>query len=55
MKSIAVYQKYVKYLALPGLALVTAGLLAGLVAGWTPLPAGLLIGGIGPTGCGAGL
>ena len=47
MKSIAVYQKYVKYLALPGLALVTAGLLAGLVAGWTPLPAGLLIGGIG--------
>jgi ABC-type uncharacterized transport system involved in gliding motility auxiliary subunit len=47
MKSIAVYQKYVKYLALPGLALVTAGLLAGLVAGWTPLPTGLLIGGIG--------
>jgi hypothetical protein len=29
MKSIAAYQKYVKYLALPGLALVTAGLLAG--------------------------
>jgi ABC-type uncharacterized transport system involved in gliding motility auxiliary subunit len=47
MKSVVAYQKYVKYLALPGLALVTAGLLAGLVAGWTPLPTGLLIGGIG--------
>ena len=47
MKSIVTYQKYLKYLALPGLALVTAGLLAGLVAGWTPLPIGLLIGGIG--------
>jgi ABC-type uncharacterized transport system involved in gliding motility auxiliary subunit len=47
MKSFAVYQKYLKYLALPGLALVTAGLLAGVVAGWTLLPAGLLVGGIG--------
>lgn len=47
MKSIVDYQKYVKFLALPGLALVTAGLLAGLVAGWSPLPTGLLIGGIG--------
>jgi ABC-type uncharacterized transport system involved in gliding motility auxiliary subunit len=47
MKSVTAYQKYVKYLALPGLALVTAGLLAGLLAGWTPLPTGLLIGGIG--------
>ncbi|MGB6013916.1 MAG: Gldg family protein, partial [Nodosilinea sp.] len=47
MKSLAAYQKYLKYLALPGLALVTAGLIAGIVAGWTLLPAGLLIGGIG--------
>lgn len=47
MKSFAAYQKYLKYLALPGLALVTAGLIAGFVAGWTLLPAGLLIGGIG--------
>lgn len=47
MKSLAAYQKYLKYLALPGLALVTAGLIAGVVAGWTLLPAGLLVGGIG--------
>ena len=47
MKSFSVYQKYLKYLALPGLALVTAGLLAGVLAGWTLLPAGLLAGGIG--------
>jgi ABC-type uncharacterized transport system involved in gliding motility auxiliary subunit len=47
MKSFAVYQKYAKYLALPGLALVTAGLIVGAVAGWTMLPAGLLIGGLG--------
>lgn len=47
MKALAAYQKYLKYLALPGLALVTAGLIAGIVAGWTLLPAGLLIGGIG--------
>jgi len=47
MKSFAAYQKYLKYLALPGLALMTAGLIAGIVAGWTLLPAGLLVGGIG--------
>ena len=47
MKSVVAYQKYLKYLALPGLALVTAGLIAGLISGWTPLPTGLLIGGIG--------
>ncbi|TVQ05452.1 MAG: ABC transporter [Leptolyngbya sp. DLM2.Bin27] len=47
IKSFAVYQKYLKYLALPGLALVTAGLLVGVLAGWTLLPAGLLVGGIG--------
>ncbi len=47
MKSFAAYKKYLKYLALPGLALVTAGLIAGAVAGWTLLPAGLLVGGIG--------
>ncbi len=47
MKSFAAYKKYLKYLALPGLALVTAGLISGAVAGWTLLPAGLLVGGIG--------
>jgi ABC-type uncharacterized transport system involved in gliding motility auxiliary subunit len=47
MKSLAIYQKYLKYLALPGLALTTAGLLSGILAGWTLLPAGLLVGGIG--------
>lgn len=47
MKSTLAYQKYLKYLALPGLAMATAGLLAGLIAGWTPLPAGLLVGGLG--------
>ncbi|MEB3288829.1 MAG: Gldg family protein [Leptolyngbya sp.] len=41
------YQQYLKYLALPGLAFTTAGLLAGFVAGWTPLPAALLLGGLG--------
>lgn len=41
------YQKYLKYLALPGLALATAGFIAGFVAGWTPLPAALLLGGLG--------
>lgn len=46
IKSLGAYQKYLKYLALPGLALVTAGLLAGAVAGWTPLPLVLLILGI---------
>ncbi|WP_026072723.1 GldG family protein [Nodosilinea nodulosa] len=47
MKSFAAYQKYLKYLALPGLALVTAGLMVGIIAGWTLLPAGLLLAGIG--------
>lgn len=47
MKQIAVYRQYLKYLALVGLALVTAGLLAGVVSGWHPLPVGLLLGGIG--------
>jgi ABC-type uncharacterized transport system involved in gliding motility auxiliary subunit len=46
IQSLGAYQKYLKYLALPGLALVTAGLLAGAVAGWTPLPLVLLILGI---------
>ena len=47
MKSFAVYQKYLKYLALPGLTLLTAGLIVGALAGWTLLPAGLLLGGVG--------
>ncbi len=47
IKPLGAYQKYIKYLALPGLALLVAGFVAGAVAGWTPLPLGLLIGGLG--------
>lgn len=47
MKAIAAYRSYLKYLALLGLVLTTAGLVAGLASGWGFLPAGLLFGGIG--------
>lgn len=47
MKAIASLQPYLKYLALAGLAAITAGLVAGVAAGWTLLVAGLLVGGIG--------
>ncbi|HEY9878291.1 MAG TPA: Gldg family protein [Leptolyngbyaceae cyanobacterium] len=47
MKTIVAYRKYLKYLALLGLGLVTAGLVAGLASGWGFLTAGLLFGGIG--------
>jgi ABC-type uncharacterized transport system involved in gliding motility auxiliary subunit len=36
-----------RYLSLPGLALVTAGLLVGLLQGWGPLSLGLFVGGLG--------
>jgi len=47
MKSLSAYRPYLKYLALLGLALMTAGLVAGVATGWTPLPTGLLLGGLG--------
>lgn len=47
MKAIAAYRTYLKYLALLGLVLTTAGLVAGLASGWGFMPAGLLFGGIG--------
>lgn len=47
MKSLSAYRPYLKYLALLGLALTTAGLVAGVAAGWTPLPTGLFLGGMG--------
>jgi ABC-type uncharacterized transport system involved in gliding motility auxiliary subunit len=47
MKALVANQKYLKYLSLPGLAMITAGLLAGVISGWTPLPTGLFLGGIG--------
>lgn len=47
MKSITGYGRYLKYLALLGLAIATAGFVAGVVSGWQWLPVGLLIGGIG--------
>lgn len=47
MKNLAVYRKYLKYLALLGLAMTTAGLVAGLAAGWNWLPVALIFGGVG--------
>lgn len=40
-------QKCLKYLVWPGLALITAGLVVGLLRGWSPLPLVLLLGGLG--------
>lgn len=47
MKSAIALRPYLKYLALLGLALLTAGLVSGLATGWTALSLGLLVGGIG--------
>jgi ABC-type uncharacterized transport system involved in gliding motility auxiliary subunit len=47
MKAIVTYRQYLKYLALLGLGLSTAGLIAGIASGWGWLPAGLLFGGLG--------
>ncbi|NEP15564.1 MAG: ABC transporter [Leptolyngbya sp. SIO4C1] len=39
-------QKYLKFLIWPGLVLLTAGLVAGFIGGWTALPVALLVGGL---------
>ncbi|MEL6136025.1 MAG: Gldg family protein [Cyanobacteria bacterium J06628_6] len=39
-------QRYLRYLIWPGLAVMTAGLVVGLLNGWTLLPLGLVIGGL---------
>jgi ABC-type uncharacterized transport system involved in gliding motility auxiliary subunit len=46
MKGFAFSNKWLKFLTWPGLACVTAGLVAGSLAGWQWLPAVLLVGGI---------
>lgn len=47
MKSAIAPLQYLKYLALVGLGLLTAGLVSGLATGWTPLPLALMVGGAG--------
>ncbi|HEY9737427.1 MAG TPA: Gldg family protein [Trichocoleus sp.] len=46
-KALGAYRKYLKYLALLGLLLATAGLVSGVASGWSLLPVGLLFGGLG--------
>ena len=43
MKGLPVSGKWLKFLAWPGLALITAGLVAGSLTGWQPLPVGLIV------------
>ncbi|NER81847.1 MAG: hypothetical protein F6K42_20245 [Leptolyngbya sp. SIO1D8] len=47
MKALKFSGTWLKFLAWPGLALITAGLVAGSLSGWQPLPIGLLIAGVG--------
>lgn len=47
MTSLSAYRKYLSWLLWPGLALTTAGLVAGFVGGWSPLPVVLLAIGAG--------
>ncbi|MBD0267384.1 MAG: Gldg family protein [Cyanobacteria bacterium Co-bin8] len=47
MKTIVAYRQYLKYLALLGLLLSTAGLVVGVASSWGWLSAGLLFGGLG--------
>lgn len=47
MKGIAVSAKWLRFLTWPGLACLTAGLVAGGLSGWTLLPTALLVLGIG--------
>jgi len=47
MKGLAFSTKWLRFLAWPGLALVTAGAVAGSLSGWQPLPIGLFILGLG--------
>lgn len=47
MKGLALSRKWLKFLAWPGLALMTAGLVSGSLTGWQLLPAALLVVGVG--------
>ncbi|XGB42548.1 MAG: Gldg family protein [Nodosilinea sp. LVE1205-7] len=47
-------KKRLKYLVWPGLALITAALVVGFLAGWSPLALALLVGGVGLAGIGLG-
>ncbi|MEO0985899.1 MAG: Gldg family protein [Cyanobacteria bacterium J06639_14] len=47
MKELPFLGKWLKFLAWPGLALITAGLVAGGLSGWPPLAIGLVIFGVG--------
>jgi ABC-type uncharacterized transport system involved in gliding motility auxiliary subunit len=46
MRSLQSYRKYLRFLAWPGLALITAGVVAGFVGAWTVLPIVLLLVGL---------
>ncbi|MEM8544488.1 MAG: Gldg family protein [Cyanobacteria bacterium P01_H01_bin.119] len=46
------YGKFLKHLVWPGLTLTTAGAVAGITAGWTPLAAALLLAGLALIGAG---
>lgn len=54
MNVVTRFRPYLKHLIWPGLALTTAGLVAGILSGWTPLPLGLFIVGILLLGLGIG-
>jgi ABC-type uncharacterized transport system involved in gliding motility auxiliary subunit len=47
MKGISISRRALRFLAWPGLALTTAGLVSGSLTGWQLLPAGLLVLGLG--------
>lgn len=47
MKGLAFSGKWLKFMAWPGLAMITAGIVAGSLSGWQPLPLGLVIFGTG--------
>jgi len=49
MKALSTSRKYLRWLLWPGLALTTAGLVAGFVDTWSTLPIGLLVSGLGLT------
>ncbi|MGP1373480.1 MAG: GldG family protein [Almyronema sp.] len=53
MKKLNISSKYLKLLIWPGLALITAGLVAAALGGWTPLPLVFLVVGLGLLGLGA--
>ena len=46
MKALSTSRKYLRWLLWPGLALTTAGLVAGFIDTWSTLPIGLLVAGL---------